>query len=80
MRTYKNFIGGEWVDAKSGRTLTNINPADTREDVAKYPWSDQADAQGNSQAKRQNRTERPLWVIRKKVRAGQESQRPVGDH
>lgn len=44
MRTYKNFIGGEWVESKSGKTCTNLNPADTREQVAQYAWSDQTDA------------------------------------
>ena len=39
MRTYQNFIGGEWVAAKSGQTFQNQNPADTREAVAIYPLS-----------------------------------------
>jgi len=42
--TYKNFINGEWIAAQSGRTYTNFNPADTREAVADYPLSGQADA------------------------------------
>src|SRR5256886_3954565 len=37
MRTYQNFIGGEWVPAKSGQTVPRFNPADTREVVASYP-------------------------------------------
>lgn len=44
MQTYQNFIGGEWVPAKSGQTFQNLNPADTREVVAQYPQSGQADA------------------------------------
>ena len=39
MRTYQNFIGGEWLGAKSGKTFQNQNPADTREVVAQYPAS-----------------------------------------
>ena len=39
MRNYQNFIGGEWVGAKSGQTFQNRNPADTREVVAQYPSS-----------------------------------------
>jgi aldehyde dehydrogenase (NAD+) len=39
MLTYQNFIGGEWVNAKSGKTFQNQNPADTREVVAQYPSS-----------------------------------------
>lgn len=27
MTTYRSFIGGEWLDSKSGRTAPNINPA-----------------------------------------------------
>jgi len=44
MQTYQNFIGGEWVPAKSGQTFQNTNPADTREVVSQYPQSGQADA------------------------------------
>lgn len=43
MDTYQNFIGGEWIAAQSGQTFTTINPADTREKVAQYPLSAQAD-------------------------------------
>ncbi|MST01234.1 MAG: aldehyde dehydrogenase, partial [Pedosphaera sp.] len=39
MRTYQNFIAGEWVAARSGKTFQNSNPADTREAVAQYPLS-----------------------------------------
>jgi aldehyde dehydrogenase (NAD+) len=45
MRTYQNFIGGEWVSAKSGQTFQTTNPADTREVVAQYAQGGQADAQ-----------------------------------
>ncbi len=44
MRSYQNFIGGEWVSAASGNTFTNQNPADTREAVASYQQSGQAEA------------------------------------
>jgi acyl-CoA reductase-like NAD-dependent aldehyde dehydrogenase len=44
MRNYLNFIGGEWVGAKSGQTFKNLNPADTREFVAEYPLSGKEDA------------------------------------
>ncbi|TMF99229.1 MAG: aldehyde dehydrogenase family protein, partial [Chloroflexi bacterium] len=26
-KTYKNYIGGQWVESKSGRTFTSTNPA-----------------------------------------------------
>jgi len=44
MRTYQNFIGGEWAGAKSGQNYRNVNPADTREVVAEYPASAKDDA------------------------------------
>jgi aldehyde dehydrogenase (NAD+) len=44
MRTYQNFMGGEWVAAKSGQTFKNFNPADSREFVAEYPLSNKEDA------------------------------------
>ncbi len=43
MRTYQNFIDGEWVSAASGGTFRTQNPADTRESVAEYPASGQGD-------------------------------------
>src|SRR5437773_9587117 len=44
MRTYQNFIGGEWAAAMSGQSHRNVNPADTREVVAQYPLSGKEDA------------------------------------
>ena len=44
MRSYENFIGGEWVPAANGKRFSNINPADTREEVASYPQSGAAEA------------------------------------
>jgi len=44
MREYQNFIGGEWVPAKDGRTRVNTNPADNREQVAQYALGGAADA------------------------------------
>ncbi len=34
---YKVLVAGEWVDSRSGETLTDINPADTTEVVAEFP-------------------------------------------
>ena len=44
MRSYQNFIGGEWVPARSGATMQTRNPADAREVVAEYPASGVEDA------------------------------------
>jgi len=45
MRKYLNFIGGEWVPARSGKTYQNNNPADRREIVAEYASAAREDAQ-----------------------------------
>src|SRR5437762_13698038 len=39
---YKNFVGGEWVDAVEGATMDVINPA-TGEKIAEVPRGSQAD-------------------------------------
>ena len=44
MRSYQNFIGGDWVPAKSGQTVQHANPADTHDVVAQYPVSGKDDA------------------------------------
>ena len=44
MRSYSNFIGGEWVAARTGQNYQNFNPADTREFVAQYPRSGKTEA------------------------------------
>jgi succinate-semialdehyde dehydrogenase/glutarate-semialdehyde dehydrogenase len=41
--TYKMFIDGEWTDAKSGKTLGVINPAN-EEIIAEVPYGDREDA------------------------------------
>jgi aldehyde dehydrogenase (NAD+) len=38
-RVFKNFIDGEWVVAKSGKTLENRNPANTDEIIGEFPLS-----------------------------------------
>src|SRR5918911_828983 len=38
-KTYHNYIGGEWVPSRSGETFENINPADTRDVVGRFPVS-----------------------------------------
>jgi len=44
VRTYRNFIGGEWVEAETERTVPNLNPADTREVMGWIPLSSTDDA------------------------------------
>src|SRR6478672_8434496 len=42
-RIYNNFIDGEWVEASTGETFENRNPADTRDLVGIFPKSAKAD-------------------------------------
>ena len=43
VKTYHNYIGGEWVKSASGEWFDNINPADTRDVVGRFPASDETD-------------------------------------
>ncbi|MEK6687886.1 MAG: aldehyde dehydrogenase family protein, partial [Gemmatimonadota bacterium] len=38
-KTFKNFIGGEWVTPTTGRYLENRNPADTTDLIGRFPDS-----------------------------------------
>jgi len=42
-KVYKNFIDGEWVEASTGETFENRNPADTRDLVGIFQKSGSAD-------------------------------------
>jgi acyl-CoA reductase-like NAD-dependent aldehyde dehydrogenase len=42
-KVYKNFIDGEWVDASTGQTFENCNPADTRDVIGIFQRSGKAD-------------------------------------
>ena len=38
-KSFRNFINGEWVEARSGRTIENRNPANTSELIGLFPAS-----------------------------------------
>lgn len=38
-----NYIAGQWVPSRSGRTFRNLNPADTRDCVGEFPLSSAED-------------------------------------
>jgi alpha-ketoglutaric semialdehyde dehydrogenase len=42
-RVYKNLIGGEWVEARSGRSFENRNPADNNDVLGIFPASAEDD-------------------------------------
>ena len=44
VEAFRNLIGGEWASSASGRTFDDLNPADTREIVARFQASSAADA------------------------------------
>jgi alpha-ketoglutaric semialdehyde dehydrogenase len=49
-RIYKNFINGEWVASKSGKTFENRNPANTDEIIGEFPASTSEDVEAAVQA------------------------------
>ena len=57
--TFKNFIGGEWVAARSGVTFETRNPADTNEVVGTFQKSDADDTR---QAIAAAKAAQPAWA------------------
>ena len=51
--TYKNYIGGRWVKPASGELIENLNPADTRDVVGRFPASSAEDAEAAVNAARE---------------------------
>ncbi|HYP00386.1 MAG TPA: aldehyde dehydrogenase family protein, partial [Pyrinomonadaceae bacterium] len=45
VKTYSNYIGGEWVPAAGGEYFENINPADTRDVIGRFPVSNAEDVE-----------------------------------
>ena len=35
---FQNYINGQWVNAKSGRTFENRNPANRNDLIGLFPW------------------------------------------
>jgi alpha-ketoglutaric semialdehyde dehydrogenase len=42
-RLYKNWIGGKWVPAKTGKTFLNVNPADSDDVIGEFQSSGKED-------------------------------------
>ncbi len=64
VKSFHNFIGGEWVKSSSGETFDNVNPADTTDIVGRFPKSvpedvDRAVAAAADAATRWRRTPAP---------------------
>src|SRR5690606_41718824 len=43
MQAFKNFIDGEWVEPTTGEYFANVNPADTSDEIGRFPLSGEAD-------------------------------------
>ena len=39
MKTFKNFIGGDWVPPVGGEYFENLNPADRTDAIGRFPLS-----------------------------------------
>ncbi len=57
-KTFKNLIGGKWVDPSTGAWFENRNPADTRDLVGRFPESGPADVRA---AVRSAQAAFPAW-------------------
>ncbi len=51
-KTYQNYIDGKWVASQSGEMFENINPADTRDIVGRFPLSTSDDVTPRSMPRR----------------------------
>ena len=45
MKTFKNFVGGDWVPPVGGEYFENRNPADVTDVVGRFPLSGSADVE-----------------------------------
>ncbi|MCA1850285.1 MAG: aldehyde dehydrogenase family protein [Acidobacteria bacterium] len=52
VETYHNYINGQWTPSASGETFENINPADTRDVVGRFPLSTAEDIERAVEAAR----------------------------
>ena len=43
VKTYQNYIGGKWVNSSSGEAFENLNPADRRDVIGRFPLSTRQD-------------------------------------
>jgi acyl-CoA reductase-like NAD-dependent aldehyde dehydrogenase len=51
-KTYYNYIGGRWTESVSGETFENVNPADTRDVLGRFPLSVREDVEAAVDAAR----------------------------
>jgi alpha-ketoglutaric semialdehyde dehydrogenase len=58
--SYKNLIGGRWVDAKSGATFDSVSPANHEEVIGTFPASSAADVDAAVEAAKATY---PAWSL-----------------
>ena len=51
-KTYHNYVGGRWVPSAGGETFENLNPADTRDVIGRFPLSTKDDVEAAVEAAR----------------------------
>src|SRR5438552_15829917 len=83
-KIYKNFIDDEWVEASTGETFENRNPADTRDVIGIFQRSGKADVEAAvDAAKRAFRKWRLVRARRRAemvYRAGEMRMERTGDY
>ncbi|HVG38253.1 MAG TPA: hypothetical protein VM870_03130, partial [Pyrinomonadaceae bacterium] len=52
VKTYQNYIGGEWLPSASGERFENLNPADTRDVVGRFALGSSEDVEAAIDAAR----------------------------
>src|SRR5258705_325745 len=60
MSVYRNFVGGEWIESRSGDEIPNLNPANTAEVIGMQRLSTREEA----------RAAVPIWKIAPALVAG----------
>ena len=53
VKTYRNYIGGEWTASAGGEWFENLNPADTRDHIGRFPLSTAEDVDRAVEAARE---------------------------
>jgi aldehyde dehydrogenase (NAD+) len=74
-KKFQNFIAGKWVDARSGKTFENRNPANWDELVGTFPKSGKEDV---DEAVRAARAAHETWRLVPAPKRG-DIMRKVGD-
>ncbi|MFN2532807.1 MAG: aldehyde dehydrogenase family protein [Pyrinomonadaceae bacterium] len=68
VKTFKNLIAGEWVQSISGKTFSNVNPADTSDVLGNFQ---QATLEETQQAIESARQAQPAWSQATPAKRGQ---------